>query len=74
MLLKDVLEAHCCKSVEDQKHAVALHELIAPGGYETIGGVEALISDMNLLFVAGFDTSEFTFSCSYRRMQILVAE
>ena len=74
LLLKDVLEAHRCKSVEDQKHAVALNELIAPGGYETIGGVEALISDMNLLFVAGFDTSEFTFSCSYRRMQILVAE
>ena len=64
-LLQDVLKAHHCKSAEEQMHAVALNELITPGRYEVIGGPEALISDMKLLFVAGFDTSELIFSHSY---------
>ena len=65
LLVQNVLEAHHKKPADEQKKAIALNELITPGKYETIGGAEALISDMNLLFVAGFETSKFTTACLY---------
>jgi hypothetical protein len=74
LLLQNVLLSHDSKSAEEQKRALALNELTTPGRYETIGGAEALISDMKLLFVAGFDTSELTFLSSYLRMQMIAAE
>jgi cytochrome P450 len=61
LLLQNVLLSHESKSAKEKMRAVALNELITPGRYETIGGAEALISDMKLLFVAGFDTSKLTF-------------
>ncbi len=63
LIVQNVLEAHHEKPAAEQKKAVTLNELITPGRYETIGGAEALISDMNLLFVAGFETSKFTAAC-----------
>lgn len=65
LLVQNVLEAHNKKPADEQKKAIALNELMTPGRYEAIGGAEALISDMNLLFVAGFETSKFTIACTY---------
>jgi cytochrome P450 len=65
LLVQNALEAHYNKPTDEQKKAKVLNELIAPGRYETIGGADALISDMALLFFAGFDTSKFAFCMQY---------
>lgn len=57
-LLRKVLESHRSKSIAEQKKAVALDGLNTPGKYDAIGGDEGLISDMLLLYAAGFDTSK----------------
>lgn len=57
-LVRKVLETHKSKSIDEQKKAVTLNLLNAPGKYDNIGGEEALISDMILLYAAGFDTSK----------------
>ncbi|KAL3914012.1 MAG: hypothetical protein SGARI_000356, partial [Bacillariaceae sp.] len=61
-LLGKVLETHRSKSMEEQKKAVALDGLNTPGKYEAFGGDEGLISDMLLLYAAGFDTTGYTIS------------
>ena len=53
-----MLEAHKSKTVDDQRKIVAMHELLTSSGtdYEQ----EDLISDMILLFIAGFDTTGYS--------------
>jgi cytochrome P450 len=57
-LLRKVLETHRKKCVAEQKKAVALDEMDKPEKYEAFDGDEGLISDMLLLYAAGFDTSK----------------
>jgi cytochrome P450 len=62
-LARNILEAHKSKSAEEKQKIVILNELTAPGTrYEAVDGVDALISDMLLLFFAGFDTSKLTYA------------
>jgi cytochrome P450 len=58
-LVHKVLEVYRSKTMEEKKKIVVLDSLNAPGKYDKIGGEEALISDMILLYMAGFDTSKF---------------
>jgi cytochrome P450 len=53
-----MLEAHKSKTVEEQKKIVTMNELLTSSGtnYEQ----EDLISDMILLFLAGFDTTGYS--------------
>jgi cytochrome P450 len=53
-----MLEAHKSKSIDDQQKIVTMNELTSSGGtnYEQ----EDLISDMILLFLAGFDTTGYS--------------
>ncbi|KAG7339228.1 cytochrome P450 [Nitzschia inconspicua] len=61
-LVRKVLQAHRSKSLEEQKKVVTLNSLDAPGKYDAIGGEESLLSDMILLYAAGFDTTGYTIS------------
>ena len=54
-LVQNVLEARHNKLVEEQMKVVVLNELNTLRRYETIGGADALISDMTPLF-SWFDT------------------
>jgi len=60
-LMRKVLQAHMNKSINERKEVVVLNELTTPGRYDKLGGMDALLSDMFLLFFAGFDTSKFVF-------------
>ena len=52
-----MLEAHKSKSIDDQQKIVTMNELTSSGtNYEQ----EDLISDMILLFLAGFDTTGYS--------------
>lgn len=61
-IVRKVLETHRSKPIEEQKKVVALNALNTPGKYDKIGGDDALISDMILLYAAGFDTVSVSFA------------